>query len=78
ISQGQFNLLNQSGALSIIVLLDNDEAGMIGAKKIQQQCGRLYRLYYPTIDTNDVGDMGVDEVTKDIKSYIDKIHEELV
>ena len=78
LSQGQFQLLNGSGALSLIILLDNDEAGKIGAKKIQEQCGRLYRLYFPKIDTNDLGDMGIDEITQDIKPFIDKIQQEII
>ena len=78
LSIGQFNLLNRSGALSLIVLLDNDEAGNTGMKKIQQQCGRLYRLYYPTIKENDVGDMGIDQITNDIRPLIEKIQKEII
>jgi len=78
LSTGQFNLLNQSGALSLIVLLDNDDAGHIGMKKIQQQCGRLYRLYFPSIHENDIGDMGTDEITSEIRPFIEKIQEEII
>lgn len=73
LSQGQFNLLNSSGALSIIVLLDNDEAGKKGAAQLQRQLGRLYRMYYPTFEKNDVGELTKDEITKDISVYLDRI-----
>ena len=54
-------------------LLDNDEAGVTGSKKIQDLCSKMYRVYFPTLDTNDVADMNVDAVTSDIKPLISKI-----
>ena len=75
LSPGQFNLLNSSGALSVIVVLDNDpnQAGQNATKKIHTQLSRLYRLYYPQLKKNDIGEMGIDEITQDILPYIEKI-----
>ena len=42
-------------------------------EKIQEQCSKMYRLYFPNIDTNDIGDMQVDKVTSDIKPLITKV-----
>jgi len=80
LSTGQFNLLNQSGALSLIIILDNDKnkAGDIAMKKLYEQCHRLYRMYFPQIKTNDVGEMQNDEVTSDILPYIKKLEKEMM
>ena len=56
-------------------LLDNDEAGKKGAKKIYEQCSKMYRLYFPQLSLNDIGDMNVDVVTNDIKPLISKLGE---
>ena len=56
-------------------LLDNDEAGNKGAKKIHEQCSKMYRIYFPEFQGNDIGDISVDVVTNDIKPLILKIGE---
>ena len=66
----QKHLLDESGALSIICLMDNDEAGKKAAEKIEQICGRLYRLYFPNFNANDIAELNVDSVTSDIKPFI--------
>ena len=66
----QKHLLDESGALSIICLMDNDDAGKKAAEKIEEVCGRLYRLYFPNFSANDVADLNVDSVTSDIKPFI--------
>ena len=75
LSQNQKNIIDASGALSIVCLLDNDEAGKKGAKRIYEQCSKMYRLYFPKLKTNDIGDMNVDVVTSDIKPLISKLGE---
>jgi len=66
----QKHLLDESGALSIVCLMDNDEAGKKAAAKIEEVCSRLYRLYFPRFNANDVADLNVDGVTSDIKPFI--------
>jgi len=75
LSTNQLNIINGSGAFSIICLLDNDEAGKKGAKKIHDQCSKMYRMYFPQLQTNDIGDMSIDVVTNDIKPLISKLGE---
>ena len=65
-------LLDRSGALSLIVLLDPDKAGREGAKKLKEQLGRQYRMYFPNT-RDDVGGLNADEITEDIKPIIDKV-----
>ena len=73
LNDNQKKLIDESGAMSIVCLLDNDEAGQKGMQKIQDQCSKMYRLYFPNIDTNDIGDMQIDKVTSDIKPLITKV-----
>ena len=73
LNDNQKKLIDESGAMSIVCLLDNDEAGRKGMEKIQEQCSKMYRLYFPNIDENDIGDMKIDKVTSDIKPLITQV-----
>lgn len=64
-------LLDRSGAMSIIVMLDSDKAGQEGAKKLKSQLGRQYRMYFPKIK-QDAGELNQDEITEDIEPIIEK------
>ena len=57
-------------AKKVILFTDNDDAGKKAAEKIEEVCGRLYRLYFPNFSANDVADLNVDSVTSDIKPFI--------
>lgn len=60
----QLGILETSGALSVIVMLDNDEAGKIAAVEIQKKLKRIFRTYFPTMSGDDVGDnLNRDELT---------------
>ena len=75
LSQNQKKIIDSSGAFSIVCLLDNDDAGKQGAKKIYDQCSNMYRVYFPEFSGNDIGDINVDVVTQDIKPLINQIGE---
>lgn len=68
-------ILDQSGAMSAIILLDNDKAGKTAALELKQQLGRSYRLYFPAFNGNDVGDLNSDDITKDVRPIISKVME---
>lgn len=72
LSAQQRVLLDRSGALSIVVLLDPDNAGQEGCNKIKKQLGRQYRMYFPKI-RDDVGGLNSDEITSDIEPIINKV-----
>ncbi len=74
-SANQKKIIDSSGAFSIVCLLDNDEAGIKGAKKIYEECSQMYRLYFPKFNSNDIADMNIDIVTSDIKPLISQIGE---
>ncbi len=68
LSNKQRMVLNGSGALSIIVILDNDEngAGQKGAQSIKTKCERIYNINVITPSKNDIGDMSVEEIKQEI------------
>jgi 5S rRNA maturation endonuclease (ribonuclease M5) len=66
-------ILDSSGALSLIIMLDNDEAGRNAAIELKKKLGRTYRLYFPRISGHDVGELNSDSITKDIEPIIRKL-----
>lgn len=76
-STAQESLLNGLGIHSIVVMLDNDEAGLNASRILHQQLKRRHRLYFPTITSKDAGDLHSDEITKNVKPFIEKIENSL-
>jgi len=70
LSEQQLSLLYSCGANSIVVLTDNDEAGRMSAEKIGEKCGRLFRMFFPTMSCADVGDMTRDNIEQEIKPIL--------
>jgi len=75
LSASQKSIIDNSGAMSVVVLTDGDEAGRIGAESIYRQCSKIYRVYFPTLADGDVGDMKKDVITSDIQPMLEKIQE---
>lgn len=67
-------LLDCSGAMSLLVLLDNDEAGKIGTKQIYDKCYRTYNIKTISINENDIGDMSIDKIQQTIIPEMEKMH----
>ena len=67
-------LLDCSGAMSLILILDPDEAGRDGVKKIQEKCSRTYNIHSIDLKTKDVGDCSIEEIQEtiipEIKKYL--------
>ena len=66
LSDDQLVLLEQSGALSLVILTDYDDAGHRAAEQIMKKCGRRFNYYRPNISEKDVGDMSVDQIKTEI------------
>lgn len=73
LSDRQKILLDSSGAMTLIVLTDNDEAGKKAAEQIKNKCQNTYRIFMPQINKNDVGEMNGDEINTEIKEYIQRV-----
>lgn len=73
LSDRQKILLDSSGAMNLVVLTDNDEAGLKAAQQIKQKCQNTYRIFIPTISKNDIGEMTSEEIYTEIKTYLETI-----
>jgi len=73
LSDKQKLLLDLAGAMTLIILTDNDGAGETAKKQIANKCSKTYRIFCPKITKNDVGDMTPEEIQIQIKDYIGKI-----
>lgn len=73
----QKHLIDESGALTVVIIMDNDEnqAGQEAADKIKEYLERTYRVYIVDIKKNDVGEMSTNEVTEDILPLINQAKE---
>ena len=66
LSDAQARILETSGALNVVVLSDNDEAGQKAKESITRKCERLFHMIYPEISTNDVGEMTVEQIYSEL------------
>jgi 5S rRNA maturation endonuclease (ribonuclease M5) len=73
LSDRQKILLDSSGAMNLVILTDNDDAGRKAAEQIKNKCQNTYRIFIPDISRNDVGEMTSEEIEKEIKQYIKRI-----
>jgi 5S rRNA maturation endonuclease (ribonuclease M5) len=62
LSEQQQILLEMSGAMTVVVATDMDEAGRSCASNIQERLRRSFRVVAPDLPKHDVGEMTVDDV----------------
>jgi hypothetical protein len=74
LSDRQKMLLDCSGAMSLLILLDNDDAGRLGSQQIYDKCYRTYNIKSINIPTNDVAEMSIDQIQNIILPEMDKIY----
>jgi len=67
-------LLNKTGAVTLIIIMDNDinEAGQKAAERIRNKCERIYNIEIVTIPPGDLGDMLIEDIEEIIKPQIKK------
>lgn len=63
-------LLDTSGAMTIIVIMDSDAAGEEARKQIDQKCSKTYNIKHIRLSKNDIADMNAEEITQEIKAYL--------
>ena len=59
-------LLDISGAMNIITIMDNDEAGKKAGQQIYNKCNRIYNIKNIEIDQPDVACMSIEDIQKTI------------
>lgn len=66
-------MLEKSGAMNLVVLLDNDEAGTLGEKNIKKTLSRSYNLFFPNFFAKDVGELSTEQVKEILDPIINKL-----
>lgn len=66
-------LLDSSGALNLIILTDNDKAGLKARKKIEEKCKRSYNCYFLDLPKKDMGAMTTDETKNLLGPLLEKV-----
>lgn len=78
LNKDQKKLLDESGALALILLMDNDSAGEEAANKIKKQCGSLYQIFTPNVLVeNDIADTPNDKLSEILFPILAKIRDKL-
>lgn len=73
LSDRQKVILDSSGAMSLVILTDNDEAGRKAADQIKKKCQNTYKIYIPEINASDVGEMNSDQINQEIKPLLERL-----
>lgn len=70
LSNKQKMLLDISGAMNLITIMDNDDAGQKAAKNIYEKCHRTYNIKNINIPSSDIAEMTLSEITQHITPLI--------
>ncbi len=57
-------IVDCSGAMDIITIMDNDEAGHQAREKIYTKCKKTYNVTHIDIPANDIASMSIEEIKK--------------
>ena len=73
LSDKQKLLIDSSGAMNIILLMDNDDAGQKAINQITEKCKKIYRIYSPTFEGPDVGELSIEDIRNILVPKISEI-----
>jgi 5S rRNA maturation endonuclease (ribonuclease M5) len=73
LSDNQKRILDVSGAMSLVLIMDNDEAGKKATEQIIKKCQRTYNVYALSITHEDVGSMSKNEIILNIIPQLEKL-----
>lgn len=66
----QKTILDMSGAMELVIITDNDDAGEKARKQIYDKCNRTYNIKNIKISKNDIAELNNDQITLEIKRYL--------
>jgi hypothetical protein len=70
LSDKQKILLDGSGAMTIISIMDSDDAGRKASETIKSKCKNTYNIIDIKISKPDISEMTTEEIEKEIKAYL--------
>ncbi len=74
ISDEQLLLLEKSGALTLVILTDSDDAGEKAANKIKKKCGRRFNYIRPQLPSKDIAELTINLAKSFLGEVYDKHH----
>ena len=69
----QKTILDTSGAMTIITIMDSDDAGEKGRMMIEEKCSRTYNIKHIRLLKNDIAEMSKQEIDEEIIKVLAKI-----
>lgn len=69
----QLIILEESGALNLVILTDYDEAGHKAAEQIIKKCGRRFNYFRPNISKKDIGEMEVQQLKLELEPQLKEV-----
>jgi 5S rRNA maturation endonuclease (ribonuclease M5) len=66
----QKTLLDTSGAMTIMIITDSDDAGEEARKQISKKCEKTYNIKHIRVSKNDIAELSIKEIEIEIKSKI--------
>lgn len=63
-------LLDTSGAMTLVIIMDSDEAGEKAREVIDKKCSRTYNIRHIRLSKNDIADMTSSEIESEIIDQI--------
>lgn len=72
LSDRQKMLLDISGAMTIITIMDNDDAGRNASEKIFKKCEKTYNIFDIKINYPDLAEMNIEQINNEIKPLLRK------
>ena len=72
LSSSQFYNINETGALTIVVLADNDSGGKNFISSVMRLASNIYNIILPEFPKNDVGELSISEVKEIVQPVVEK------
>lgn len=66
-------LLDASGAMNLVIIMDNDEPGKKATLNIIDKCKRTYKIHVPAITKADIAEMTSEEINTEIRNFIRRV-----
>lgn len=72
LSNTQKMIIDSSGAMQMILLLDNDDAGLKATNIIAKKCARTYNIYTPQFVKTDIADTPCDIIVEHLSKLTER------
>ncbi len=75
LSKTQKDLIDESGAMSIVYIQDNDPAGDLAKQEIIKKCQHTHNIFFPKISGQDAGEMNTQQLLTELLPTLNIVKE---